>query len=52
MDPPFSVCYGPGRPGRPADILDPAEWIGVPVVTLRELRTGFLLGGQSERNEA
>lgn len=38
--------------GRVVELLDRAEWIGVPVVTLGELRTGFLLGGQSERNEA
>lgn len=37
---------------RIVELLDRAEWIGVPVVTLGELRTGFLLGGQSERNEA
>lgn len=37
---------------RVVELLDRAEWIGVPVVTLGELRTGFLLGGQSERNEA
>jgi predicted nucleic acid-binding protein len=37
---------------RVVETLDSAEWIGVPVVTLGELRTGFLLGGQSERNEA
>lgn len=37
---------------RVVELLDRAEWIGVPVVTLGELRTGFLFGGQSERNEA
>jgi len=33
-------------------ILDRAEWVGVPTVTLGELRTGFLLGGHGLRNEA
>jgi len=33
-------------------ILDRAEWVGVPAVTLGELRTGFLLGGHRLRNEA
>ncbi|MHB1192822.1 MAG: PIN domain-containing protein [Longimicrobiales bacterium] len=37
---------------RVVKLLDQAEWIGVPAVTLGELRTGFLLGGQRERNEA
>jgi tRNA(fMet)-specific endonuclease VapC len=34
------------------EILDRAEWVGVPTVTLGELRTGFLLGGRRDRNEA
>jgi len=34
------------------EVLDQAEWVGVPAVTLGELRTGFLLGGHRERNEA
>jgi tRNA(fMet)-specific endonuclease VapC len=33
-------------------ILDRAEWVGVPAITLGELRTGFLLGGQRLRNES
>lgn len=33
-------------------ILNRAEWVGVPTVTLGELRTGFLLGGHRLRNEA
>ena len=37
---------------RVVALLDQAEWIGVPAVTLGELRTGFLLGGQRDRNEA
>lgn len=35
-----------------AAILDRAELVGVPTVTLGELRTGFLLGGSRRRNEA
>ena len=34
------------------EILDAAEWIGVPVVALGELRAGFLAGGRAARNEA
>jgi len=34
-----------------AEILDRAEWIGVPVITVGELRTGFLSGSRRERNE-
>lgn len=33
------------------DILDRAEWVGVPAVTLGELRTGFLLGHRRAENE-
>ena len=36
---------------RVIEIVDSAEWIGVPVVMLGELRTGFLLGGRQEQNE-
>jgi tRNA(fMet)-specific endonuclease VapC len=32
-------------------IIDAASWIGVPATTLGELRIGFLLGSQLERNE-
>lgn len=32
-------------------LLDRAEFVGVPTVTLGELRTGFLLGGRQRRNE-
>jgi predicted nucleic acid-binding protein len=34
------------------ELIDRAEWLGVPAITLGELRVGFLLGGQRERNEA
>ena len=37
--------------GRVVEILDRAEWIGVPVMTLGELRAGFLLGDRRDRNE-
>ncbi len=36
---------------RVVEILDRAEWIGVPVITLGELHTGFLLGTHRDRNE-
>lgn len=32
------------------ELLDRAEWVGVPAVVLGELCTGFLLGGRLERN--
>jgi predicted nucleic acid-binding protein len=34
------------------EALSQATWVGVPVVVLGELRTGFLLGGRPDRNEA
>jgi predicted nucleic acid-binding protein len=40
-----------GDPGV-VEVLDRAEWVGVPAVTLGELRTGFLQGGQRIRNES
>jgi tRNA(fMet)-specific endonuclease VapC len=40
-----------GEP-RVVEILDAAEWIGVPAITLGELRAGFLAGGRTARNEA
>lgn len=33
-------------------LIDLAEWIGLPTVTMGELRTGFLLGSRRERNES
>lgn len=47
-------AYSHFRRGEAAVVerLDQAEWIGVPAVVLGELRTGFLLGGVRERNEA
>lgn len=34
------------------DLIDQAEWIGMPAVTLGELWTGFRLGARREQNEA
>lgn len=34
------------------ELIDGAEWIGLPTVTLGELRTGFLLGTRPLENEA
>jgi tRNA(fMet)-specific endonuclease VapC len=35
-----------------ATLLDRAELVGVSTIALGELRTGFLLGGKRQRNEA
>jgi tRNA(fMet)-specific endonuclease VapC len=37
---------------RATELVDGAEWIGMPAIALGELRAGFLLGGRRERNEA
>lgn len=37
---------------RIGQLLDQAEWVGMPAITLGELRTGFLLGSRSADNEA
>ena len=37
---------------RATELIDGAEWIGMPAIALGELRFGFLLGAQRERNEA
>ncbi len=34
------------------ELLDAAEWVGVPAIVLGELRAGFTLGGRPERNES
>jgi tRNA(fMet)-specific endonuclease VapC len=34
------------------ELLDIAEWIGLPAIVLGELRTGFLLGTRAQENEA
>jgi len=33
------------------DLVDVAEWIGVPVIVVGELRTGFGLGKRAKQNE-
>jgi tRNA(fMet)-specific endonuclease VapC len=33
------------------ELLDSAEWIGMPTIVLGELRVGFLLGARPEKNE-
>lgn len=33
-------------------LIDRADWIGIPTVTMGELRTGFLLGSRGDRNES
>jgi tRNA(fMet)-specific endonuclease VapC len=33
------------------DLMDSADWIGVPAIVLGELWTGFLLGRQPKKNE-
>ncbi|HEX2164465.1 MAG TPA: type II toxin-antitoxin system VapC family toxin [Thermoanaerobaculia bacterium] len=34
-----------------AELIDRAEWVGLPAVVLGELRTGFLLGSRRRENE-
>ena len=34
------------------DLIDRAEWVGMPAITIGELRSGFLQGAQRARNEA
>lgn len=36
---------------RVVELIDRAEWIGVPAIVLGELRAGFRLGVQRDRNE-
>lgn len=38
--------------GELAELLDRAELVGVSTIALGELRTGFLLGGRRQSNEA
>jgi len=47
-------AYGNFRRGHHelVSVIDRADWVGVPTVTMGELRTGFLLGGRRERNES
>lgn len=46
-------AYSRFRRGDPnvGALLDTAEWVGVPAITLGELRTGFVLGSRRDRNE-
>jgi tRNA(fMet)-specific endonuclease VapC len=39
-----------GHPAA-AELIDRADWLGVPAVALGELRTGFLLGSRRRENE-
>lgn len=34
------------------EIIDSADWLGLPAVTLGELETGFLLGSRRKENQA
>ena len=47
-------AYSHFKRGNPqlVDLIDRAAWIGVPAIVIGELETGFLLGGQRERNRA
>lgn len=47
-------AYSNYRRGQPAavDLIDEADWVGVPSVVLGELWAGFLLGSRTERNLA
>jgi predicted nucleic acid-binding protein len=37
---------------RVAELIDAADWIGVPAIVLGELWAGFLVGGRYDRNDA
>ena len=47
-------AYSQFRRGEPRviELIDRAEWLGVPAIVLGELRAGFLLGGRASANEA
>lgn len=36
---------------RVVELIDRAEWIGIPAIVLGELRVGFALGGDRDANE-
>jgi predicted nucleic acid-binding protein len=36
---------------RVVELIDGAEWLGMPTIVLGELRVGFLLGGRTTANE-
>lgn len=46
-------AYSRFRKGNPevVEIMRSARWVGLPVIAIGELRTGFRLGGRFERNE-
>jgi tRNA(fMet)-specific endonuclease VapC len=46
-------AYSHFKRGAPAAVesVTRARWVGVPTIVLGELRTGFLLGQECERNE-
>jgi tRNA(fMet)-specific endonuclease VapC len=47
-------AYSHFKRGDPAvvDLIDRADWLGVPSIVLGELWIGFLLGGRLEKNQA
>jgi predicted nucleic acid-binding protein len=47
-------AYSHYRRGDPAvvELIDAAEWIGVPAIVIGELRTTFRLGARPSQNEA
>lgn len=47
-------AYSHFRRGDPVvvELIDSAEWIGLPTIVMGELRTGFLLGQRPADNEA
>lgn len=47
-------AYSHFRRGDPSvvELVDAAEWIGLPTIVMGELRTGFLLGQRPAANEA
>jgi tRNA(fMet)-specific endonuclease VapC len=47
-------AYSHFKRGDPpvVDLIDRAEWLGVPSIVLGELWIGFLLGGRLEKNQA
>jgi predicted nucleic acid-binding protein len=47
-------AYSHFKRGDPqvVDLIDRADWLGIPVVVLGELTVGFRLGGRREANES
>ncbi len=48
-----TCAYSRFKRGTPdaVEVISRARWVGVPVIVLGELRTGFHLGGHFDRNE-